>query len=117
MQRPEQEIQRAILKHLKIRGAPEIFYFHCPNGGYRRPIEAAVFKSLGAVPGIPDLIIIKAGKTYALELKTETGKLSDNQLTAMAAMSKCGVETAVAYGLDAAIGWLEERGILRGKLA
>lgn len=113
----ENEIQRAVFMHIRTRGAPDVFAFHPANGGYRKPIEAAILKGLGVRSGVPDIIAIKSGKTYALELKTETGKLSDNQITAIAAMSKCGVETAVAYGLDAAIGWLEERGILRGKLS
>jgi hypothetical protein len=33
--RPEQQIQRAIIDHLKWRAVPGCFYFHCPNGGMR----------------------------------------------------------------------------------
>jgi hypothetical protein len=73
MKRPEQEIQKAVLAHLKVRGVPSILYFHVPSGGYRRPIEAAIFTSLGAIPGIPDLIIIKGGHCFALELKAAGG--------------------------------------------
>jgi hypothetical protein len=117
MQRPEQQIQKAVLAHLKTRGVPSILYFHVPSGGYRRPIEAAIFTSLGAIPGIPDLIIIKAGHCFALELKAEKGRLSDNQNLVLARLKECGATCAVAYGLDAAIKTLENWALLRGKAA
>lgn len=114
MKRPEQEIQKAVLVHLKVRGVPSILYFHVPSGGYRRPIEAAIFTSLGAIPGIPDLIIIKAGHCFALELKAEGGRLSDNQNVVLAKLKDCGATCAVAFGLDAALAQLEMWKLLRG---
>jgi hypothetical protein len=51
--RPEDQIQRAVFQHLRIRGAPNLFAFHPANGGYRRPIEAAVLKGLGVRVGVP----------------------------------------------------------------
>jgi hypothetical protein len=115
--REEDQIQKAIFQHLETRSAPDVFAFAVPNGGFRRPIEAKILKGLGVKSGVPDLIIVKSGATYALELKTKTGKLSENQIIVIDAMAKAGAVTGVAYGLDAAIGWLEERGILRGKAA
>ena len=50
-QRPEAAIQRAIFQHLRTRAAPGVFAFHCPNGGYRKPVEAAIMKGLGGVDG------------------------------------------------------------------
>jgi hypothetical protein len=67
--RPEDQIQRAVLEHLRIRGARDAFAFAVPNGGGRSPIEAAIMKGLGIRAGVPDLIIIHVGKTYGLELK------------------------------------------------
>lgn len=110
----EQEIQRAVFAHIRSRGAPDIFAFHPANGGYRRPIEAAILKGMGLKSGVPDIIIICRGITYALELKTETGKLSANQADAIMALGAAGAVTGVAYGLDPALAWLEERGLLRG---
>jgi hypothetical protein len=47
--RPEDAIQRAVFQHLRARAAPGVFAFHVPNGGYRKPVEAAIMKGLGAV--------------------------------------------------------------------
>jgi hypothetical protein len=67
--RPEEAIQRGVLQHLEVRAAPDVFWFHPANGGYRTPIEAKVLKSLGVTAGVHDLILIRDGKTYGLELK------------------------------------------------
>ena len=34
---------------------PGVLIYHVPNGGKRNPREAAKLKSMGVVPGIPDL--------------------------------------------------------------
>ena len=78
--RPEQTLQRAVVEHLRWRGAAGLFAFHCPNGGWRSAIEARVFKSLGVIAGIPDLILIHGGQVFGLELKAEGGRLSPTQI-------------------------------------
>lgn len=112
MKRPEQNIQRAVFEHLAARPSKGVFAFHCPNGGWRSPVEAAIFKGLGVVPGIPDII---ACPRYALELKTLTGKLTSDQTATMAALEASGTIVGVAYGLDDALTTLETWGLLRGK--
>jgi hypothetical protein len=116
-QQPEAAIQRAVFEHLRIRPAAGVFAFHCPNGGARRPIEGAILKGLGVVAGVPDVIAIKDGRTFALELKVPGGKLSDNQRATHSAMLKAGVQIAVADSLDAALALLEGWQILRGTVA
>lgn len=115
-QRPEQQIQRAVFAHLRARGAPGIFAFHPANGGYRTPREAAIFKGLGVVPGTPDIIIIKQGYAFALELKADGGKLSDTQRSTIDALRTAGAVAEVAIGLDAALAWLEGHHLLRGEV-
>ena len=110
----EQQIQRTVLEHLKLRHAPDIFWFHVGNGGYRTPIEAKVLKSLGVTAGVPDLILIRGGKAYGLELKAHGGHLSPAQRTAHVLMRAAGAEVEVAVGLDAALRQLESWGLLRG---
>jgi hypothetical protein len=114
-QRPEAAIQRAIFQHLRQRGAPGVFAFHPATGGYRTAIEAAIFKGLGVVAGVPDVIVVKDGTTYALELKAEGGRLSETQCNTIEAMERAGAVVGVAVGIDQALAWLEERGLLRGR--
>src|SRR5262245_7966683 len=49
---PEATIQRAVFAHLRARGARGLVAFHVPNGGYRRPTEAAILQGLGVLGGL-----------------------------------------------------------------
>jgi hypothetical protein len=86
-------------------------------GGKRRPVEAAILKGLGATAGIPDILLWHDGNAFALELKSETGALSDAQITMLARLGNAGVHTAVAYGLDEALRALAGWNLLRGRTA
>jgi hypothetical protein len=105
----EAQIQRA--------SAADAYVFAVPNGGYRRPIEAAILRGLGVTPGVPDIIAIHNGKVFGLELKTEAGRPTDSQLAAIEAIRRAGGFAAVCYGLDRALACLEAWGILPGKSA
>lgn len=113
----EQEIQRAVFKHLDQRGAPNVFAFHPANGGYRRRVEAAILKGTGVKSGVPDVIAIKSGQTFGLELKAERGRISESQVKVLQALQSAGATVAVAYSLDEALAFLEKWGLLRGKAA
>lgn len=115
--RPEDAVQRAVFQHLKARAAPGVFAFHVPNGGRRKPIEASIFKGLGVIAGVPDVILFRAGHAHALELKALSGKLSPSQIECHEKLRAAGVEPYVAYGLDDALRWLEKFGFLKGTAA
>jgi hypothetical protein len=113
--RPETAIQRAVFEHLRKRAAPGVFAFHVPNGGFRKPVEAAILKGLGVVAGVPDVIAIHNGRVFAIELKAEGGRATDKQLACIAALREAGAFTCIAEGLDRALACLEAWGILRGR--
>jgi hypothetical protein len=114
----ENEIQRAVFDHIKARAVPNVFAFHPKNGGvHQRGRRAGINSGLGVVSGVPDIIILARGQVYALELKTDRGKVSTEQHSAMARMKQAGAIVSVAHGLDAAIEWLEGHGILKGRAA
>jgi hypothetical protein len=113
----EQQIQKAVFQHLRQRGAPGVFAFHPANGGYRKPKEAAIFKGLGVVSGVPDVIAIHKGQIYGLELKAKDGKVTEQQLEALARMKAAGAIATIAVGLDEALRCLELWGLLKGATA
>jgi len=104
-----------VFAHLRARGAPGAFGFHCPNGGYRKPTEAAILKGPGVVAGVPDVIAIHNGRCFALELKAEGGRATDKQLACIAALREAGAFTCIAEGLDRALACLEAWGLLLGR--
>jgi hypothetical protein len=115
--RPEDIIQRAVFEHLRVRSAPAVFAFHPANGGWRSRIEAAILKGLGVHPGVPDVIAIRGGYVYALELKPPGGRLTAAQTSAHAALRAAGADVAVSYGLYDALNRLAAWGLLRGQAA
>lgn len=69
------EIVRAKYHQLKL-------LFHVPNGGTRGTAEAKHRRESGVKPGAPDLYLPAARGGYHslwIEMKTETGKISQNQ--------------------------------------
>jgi hypothetical protein len=110
----EAAIQRAVFQHLAVRRVDGLFAFHPPNGGWRSRVEAAILKGLGVCPGVPDVIAIKHGRAYGLELKSPAGRLSPAQREVLATMRVAGATVSVAYGLDAALAQLEAWQLLRG---
>jgi hypothetical protein len=115
--RPEAAIQRAVFQHLRARAAPGVFAFHPANGGYRKPVEAAILKGLGVVPGVPDVFIVHNGHCFAMELKAEGGRATDKQLACIAALREAGAFTCIAEGLDRALACLGAWGVLRGRVS
>jgi hypothetical protein len=112
--RPEDQIQKAVFAHIRARGAPGLVAWHTPNGGKRKPIEAAIFKGLGVRAGVSDIIAVHDGKIFALELKAEGGRPSESQLEFLADIGRAGAFTAICEGLDPALRALETWGLLRG---
>lgn len=112
---PEAAIQRAVVQHLRQRGVPNLVFVHVPNGGKRKPIEAAIFKGLGVRAGASDLLLWHAGRFFALELKAAGGRLTETQTQFLNDMEKAGGSAATAAGLDEALETLERWQLLRGR--
>jgi hypothetical protein len=113
--RPEQAIHVAVVKHLAIRARPGVCWWHTPNGGWRSPVEAKIFKSLGVKPGVSDLVLLHEGQFFALELKAPGGRLTESQAAFLDDVEAAGGIVACAEGLDAALCKLERWGLLRGQ--
>lgn len=108
-------MQRAVFAHIDARAAKNVVAFHVGNGGFRRPIEAAILKGMGVRAGIPDIVIIKAGRPFMLELKAPGGRLSEAQKSMRHKLWDAGVPVGEAHSLDEALTWLEKHGILKGR--
>lgn len=122
MKRPEQEIQRAVVQHLRQRGMPGLVFWHTPNGAFyggKRnakgvAIQGAIMSGLGVRAGVSDIIAVHAGKIFALELKAPGGRATDDQLKFISEIDRAGAFTALAEGLDAALSTIEAWGLVRG---
>lgn len=109
----ELQIHIAVAEHLRYRARRGLVWWHTPNGEKRDKASAAKLKAMGVTPGVPDLILIADGKTYGLELKTASGRLSPGQRGMLDRFAEAGAYTAVAYGIDSALSILSAWGLIR----
>lgn len=118
MNRPEQDMHKAVAAHLRARGAIGLVWWHTPNGarvpGRRGHIQGAIAKGMGVRAGVSDIIALHRGKFYALELKAPGGRPTDDQLTFLHEVREQGGFGSIAEGLDDALHTLEFWGLLRG---
>ena len=78
-QNPEYELQKQVVEYLKLRQ----LLFCASAGGMRTNMLTAIkMKKAGYIKGFPDIFIYETTEKYsgmAIELKSEKGKLSDEQ--------------------------------------
>lgn len=83
---------------------PELrLMYHIPNEGKRSLRTGARLKREGMKKGVSDICLpVARGKYHGLyiELKTETGKASKEQIDFLYAVSKQGYSAHVCYGLE-----------------
>lgn len=100
MSASEDQIQAAIVEWIRTV-APGALVFAVPNGGLRTKAEAARLKWTGVLAGVPDLIVLApVGRVFALEVKTEVGRLSENQREIFDCLVAIGVQRAIVRSID-----------------
>lgn len=117
MKRPEQELQKSVVQYLRY-AAPKVLFFHVPNGGKRSKAEAGIFKAMGVMPGVADLMLFwnnSPALCYpsfaAIELKAGKGAQTDHQKTFQDRWEALGGKYAVVRSLDELQGILKDWGI------
>lgn len=110
MKRQEDSTQRAVVHWVRAT-CPGTLVFHVPNGGARNRAEAGIFKGLGVLAGVPDLIILWPGVCAGLELKAPGKRPSDTQAAVGEQMQAMGHLWGWADSVDGALALLKSWGI------
>lgn len=87
------------LQYPKLRKA----LFSVPNGGTRHKREAVTLKEEGLTAGVSDLILAIPNRENAgvfIEMKTQTGTVSDEQKEFLTLMRSLGYRTEVVRSFD-----------------
>ena len=105
----EHEIHISILKWLKVMLPRNSLVHHSPNEGRHHINYRMKQKRLGVQPGWPDLEIFVPAThwlsetTWApifLEIKTDKGKVSENQKSMMSRLAQLGCYVSVVRSVD-----------------
>ncbi len=78
----ETDLQTQIMNYLRLleNKGYAISAYRVFNGPKIHTVRKRVIYSKNPSPGFPDLVVLIPSKTWFVELKTETGKMSDYQL-------------------------------------
>lgn len=96
---PEHELQKRVIQFLRLALPAEALSFSVDHAGGGR-LQAAMKQGRGVIAGLPDVWIIWQGQTYTIELKSDTGQLSDAQRQTMLLIMKAGGKVGMARSLD-----------------
>lgn len=117
LRQSESDIQAQIVALLSFHSRKNHYlFFSVPNerdlsASGNRFAHMAKLKKMGYTPGAPDLVIVKNGTAYFLEVKTPTGVVSDNQRRFMNNAAAAGAHYSLARSYDDAIKVLTAWGI------
>jgi hypothetical protein len=102
MKKPaEDELHKGVVTALRYQ-RPKCIWWHTPNQG-DLPVQYRVkLQSMGLRPGVADLVFIGASEVPVgfIELKTETGRLNDNQKDFKADCEARGIPYVVIKSSD-----------------
>lgn len=102
----EADLAQALRKRLYMT-APTVALVAVPNGGKRTPWAARQAKKEGLATGFPDIVALWPGGGGAfIELKSATGRVSDNQADWLARLADMGHRAAVCRTVDDAVAFL-----------
>lgn len=107
--RKEDQEQKLVIQWARIqsRAIPELeLLYHIPNESKRPVVTAAYLKSMGMLPGIPDLCLpVPRGKYAALyiEMKSDSGRVSDQQKDIICKLGQAGNCAIICRSADGAI--------------
>ncbi len=100
----EGDLQMAVAKYLRLQ-YPDILWFHTPNEGKRRFLEAVRLKKMGVLSGVSDILIFQANKDYvglAIELKIKPNSITPSQRNFQRLIMHQGWACSVCYTFEEA---------------
>ncbi len=95
----EHKEQSNVIRWFRLQ-YPKLTMFAIPNGGLRHIRTAARLKDEGVMAGVADLFLMKPSGLYHglfIEMKSEKGKLTDNQTLFLRKAIFEGYEIKVCY--------------------
>ncbi len=107
---PEQALQRQIAQFLDAALGGSAWYSTIPLGGGGR-VRGAVLRAAGTKAGIPDMLVVDAGRVIWLELKAPKGRLSVDQIVCHQELRHARCAVYVVRSLDEAIASLRMAGV------
>lgn len=111
--RPEARLQKAIIQHVKLAAEPNVLCISIPNERQCSEQQLIELTLMGMRAGASDLLFVKEGQSYFLEIKSATGRLEPEQITFMEEATLAGAHCAMVNNIDDALAILRRWGLIR----
>lgn len=103
--RPEEMLHRSVATYLNLVLPHDVFWTTIEtsnqSGGGAAARKQAILKRKGVVSGLPDIWIFpRTIRALCLELKSQTGRLTDSQKETFPILRKIGIEVEVVRSID-----------------
>jgi hypothetical protein len=110
MKRIEQAIHRQIVAGLRAALPRRWVVAHIPNGGHRSDVEGAIFKAMGVLPGMPDIMILgetdEGSRAWFFEVKRDhKAPLTAHQKNVHETLRDLGFAVEVVTSWTEALRW------------
>ena len=106
----ESTIQQQICEYLSLLG---IFYFSIPNEHYNiSHAQRTQLRKMGLLPGMPDIGILENNNIYFIEIKTASGRLTEQQTVIHEILKKRGYTVEVCRSVEDVAIFLKRWGIV-----
>lgn len=113
-QRPEEALQRAVVRLWRAIGRPTVQMQADASGMVTGAIQRKIAAGMGTRAGWPDLVWInERGQVHFMELKSETGRLTDAQIEFEAWCHARRIPHIVCRSLDEAEAFWRIHGLSR----
>ena len=109
----EHQIQCAVARYLDLAldGVPNCIWWAVPNGGFRDVRTASKLKAEGVKPGVSDIMVLWGGRLICIELKTDKGRQSAEQIAWADAATIAGAAYYVARSVEQVEEFLDAAGL------
>lgn len=97
---PERALQRACIDYLRLAKIRGLFWTAINPVPGKSIAVAAISKSMGVRAGVPDMILIRAGRTVFVEFKADKGRLKPSQKELFPEIIAAGVRIVECRSLD-----------------
>ena len=114
----EESLHRSVAAYLMACLPPTVIWSTIPLGGGGR-VRGAKLKAMGALKGLPDILILHpdTGRAYFVELKSPKGRVSPEQLQLHRRLFASHVDTCIARSISDVENFLIAAGFpMRGAL-
>lgn len=104
---PEREFHRSVAQYLDIILTRDTYWTTIGHGGGGK-VRGAILHGMGMKPGVPDIMLVRGGMVFFLELKAKRGVVSPDQIVCHDMIMRAGGRVKTCKTIESVTAALRE---------